>query len=284
MAVNGSEKGVEMAPDPIIVYGAPRSGTTYLEQILNAHPAIFISHETRVFAWLHGALNLTENHLLVANDRDVFVEHLRAVFPQVMRDFYRRLAPGVRYWGDKNPHYADPRVAGSLDLVAELFPGSLFIHIIRDGRDVVSSLLRKDRQGKPWATFEQAHDTWKKHVRLGRAFGQKLPHRYLELRYERLVADDVAVSREILQFLGLDPHPTVEAFCQAQREHRTPFMGPTRNLAKGITASEWSTVLSLEDQARSLELIGKQLVLYDYETQASLARVREQAAAALASR
>jgi len=36
----------ELAPDPIIVYGAPRSGTTYLEQILNAHPAIFISHET----------------------------------------------------------------------------------------------------------------------------------------------------------------------------------------------------------------------------------------------
>jgi hypothetical protein len=52
--------------DPIVVFGAPRSGTTYLEQILNAHPAVFISHETRVFAWLHHALVLTQDHRLLA--------------------------------------------------------------------------------------------------------------------------------------------------------------------------------------------------------------------------
>ena len=128
----------ELAPDPIVVFGAPRSGTTYLEEILNAHPEVFISHETRVFAWLNRSLALTQDHLLVANDREAFVEYLRGVFPHVIRDFYRQRAPDVRYWGDKNPHYTDPRAAGSLNMVAELFPGSLFIHIIRDGRDVVS--------------------------------------------------------------------------------------------------------------------------------------------------
>jgi hypothetical protein len=276
----------ERAPDPIVVFGAPRSGTTYLEQVLNAHPEVFISHETRVFAWLNRALGLTNDHMLVANERDLFVEHLRAVLPQVMRDFYRRLAPDVRYWGDKNPHYADPRVAGSLQLVAELFPRSVFIHLIRDGRDVVASLLRKRLpDGRPWVTFEEAHDVWKKHVRLGRVFGRRIPSdRYLELRYEDLVDDDAAVAATAFRFLGLELHPAVNAFCRAQHERRTPFKEPTRDLGRGIAASEWSTVLGPEEQVRSLELIGKQLVLYGYETQASLARLQEQAAAALAAR
>ena len=49
--------------------------------------------------------------------RPPVVEHLRSVFPDVMRSFYRELAPpGARYWGDKNPHYADPFNHGTLDL------------------------------------------------------------------------------------------------------------------------------------------------------------------------
>jgi hypothetical protein len=92
-----------------------------------------------------------------------------------MRDFYGDLAPDARYWGDKNPHYADPFNRGSLELVAELFPGSRFVHIIRDGRDVVSSLSQKRwREGKPWATFDHALRAWKQHVRLGRGFGEAL--------------------------------------------------------------------------------------------------------------
>jgi hypothetical protein len=276
---------VELEPDPIVVYGAPRSGTTYLEQILNAHREVFISHETRVFAWLFHAMALTHDHRLVANDREPFVEHLRAVFPDVMRDFYRKLAPYARYWGDKNPHYADPLNQGTLEMVAELFPGSRFIHIIRDGRDVVSSLMRKrSDEGAPWVTFEQAHHTWKKHVDLGRSFGQTLPpNRYFELRYEDLVADDLALARELFGFLGLELYPGVEAFCQGQQERRTPFKDPTRDLGMGIAASDWSTLFSLEEQARSLDLIGQPLVRYGYETEDSLAKLRERAAESLAS-
>jgi hypothetical protein len=265
----------ELAPDPIVVFGAPRSGTTYLEKILNSHPAVFISHETRVFAWLHRALALTEDDLLVLSHRDAFVENLRAALPEVIREFYRTLAPGVRFWGDKNPHYADHRVRGCLDTIAELFPGSRFIHIIRDGRDVVTSLRRKR-----WVTFEEAHATWKWGVDLGRKFGHRLPSdRYIELRYEDLVADEIALASEIFEFLGLELHPEVEAFCRAQREERTPFKGPTRDLSKGATVSDWADTFSLEEQARSLELIGQDLVWYGYETQESLARLRARSAA-----
>jgi Sulfotransferase family len=274
----------ELAPDPIIVYGAPRSGTTYLQALLSAHPEVFISDETRLFAWLHHALALTEDDRMVLGHREAFVRHLRERFPQLIRDFYRGLAPDARHWGDKNPHYADPFNDGCLELIEELFPQSMFIHIVRDGRDVVSSLLRKDKDGKPWVTFDQAHFTWSRHIARGSAFGRTLPReRFFELRYEELVADDVAMAGDIFGFLGIELHPAVEAFCRSQREKRTPFKGPTRNLEEGITVSEWSKYFSAEEQARSLELIGSDLVRHGYESEENLARLRERAAAALAS-
>ena len=44
---------------------------------------------------------------------------LRNTLPDVVRSFYRQLGPNTRYWGDKNPHYADPNNRGCLALTAE---------------------------------------------------------------------------------------------------------------------------------------------------------------------
>jgi hypothetical protein len=231
-----------------------------------------------VFAWLYHALEvLPRDERLVSTNRDEFIQHLRGVLPQLIRDFYRTLAPDARYWGDKNPHYADERGnAGCLPMVADVYPGSLFIQIIRDGRDVVSSLVQRPGEGKPLLPFENAHSTWANIVDFGTEFGWKLPpNRYFELRYEDLIASDISVAGEVFAFLGLDLHPAVEAFCRSQQEKRTPFSRPTRNLGEGVDASDWPKVFSSEQQARSLELIGNQLVRYGYETEDSLAELRE---------
>ena len=283
-AMTGSPANFE--PDPIVVYGAPRSGTTYVQRILNVHPDVFISHESRVFAWLHHSLKvLAQDDRLLITYREDFVQHLRAEFPRVIRDFYRKLAPEASQWGDKNPHYADGPNAGCLDLIVEVFPGARFIHIIRDGRDVVSSLVRKrDPNGNPWATFEAAHHTWTSHTDRGAVFGRALPpNQYFEFYYEDLVADDLAVAGELFRFLGLELDPEVEVFCRSEQDERTPFSGPTRDLKEGIAASDWPQLFKLEEQVRSLELLGAHLVRYGYETEASLAQLKERTANALAS-
>ena len=137
----------EQRPDPIIVFGAPRSGTTYLQELLNMHPDVFVSHETRIFAWLHDAVSvLTHEDRCLVTYREQFIDHLRSALPQVIRDFYRSLAADAIYWGDKNPHYADWNNDGCLELIADLFPNARFIDLIRDGRHVVSSLLDADRR------------------------------------------------------------------------------------------------------------------------------------------
>jgi Sulfotransferase family len=222
---------------------------------------------------------------MLVTHREAFMQHLRTEIPKVIRDFYRTLAPGASQWGDKNPHYADGPNAGCLDLIAELFPGARFIHIIRDGRDVVSSLVRKrDPEGNPWASFEAAHVTWTSHTDRGAVFGRALPpNQYFEFYYEDLVTDDLAVAGELFRFLGLELDAEVEAFCRSERNERTPFSGPTRNLEDGIASSDWPQLFNLEEQARSLELVGAHLVRYGYETEASLAQLKERTARALAS-
>jgi hypothetical protein len=269
----------DLTADPIIVYGAPRSGTTYLQQILNAHPEVFISDETRVFAWLFQAAEMLPlDERLVVTNRDQFMDELRAVLPGSIRDFYRSLAPNARYWGDKNPHYADLNNGLCLETVAYLYPGSRFIHIIRDGRDVAASILRKTHPtGERWMPkFRGAHYTWMSIVDRGSAFGRWVdPNRCLELRYESLVADDLSVSEEIFEFLGIDFHQDVVSFLKGQLEERTPFKGPTRDLSQGVTTSDWADLFSADEQAESLDLLGGRLVRLGYETDASLARLRE---------
>ncbi len=264
------------ATDPIIVYGAPRSGTTYLNAILNEHPEIFITHETRIFVWAHRSMGeLLESDQVFLSRRSVFRDHLVDRYPELIRSFYSRLRPQTVFWGDKNPHYASPENEGCLDTIDLLFPGSRFVHIVRDGRDVAASLIRKRKpDGAAWTDFEGAHNVWVKHVDNGTAFGRELStDRYHELRYEDLIADDVTVAKGVFDFLGIDMTDGVVEFCERQRDERTPLSGPTRAL-DDASRSDWSTLLSPRERRRSLDLLGDHLVKYGYETAESLAALR----------
>lgn len=255
----------DMTPDPIIVFGAPRSGTTYLNAILNAHPDVFVTHETRVFAWLHRVLRVVTGQPQMLNTHKAeYVEHLERTLPEVVRSFYRELRPNLKHWGDKNPHYASPVNEGCLDTIVDLFPGTRFLHIIRDGRDVVTSLIRKKNpKGESWTTFEQAHEIWLEHVANGQAFVAAHTDACLELRYEDLIGDDVGHARRVFGFLGIPFAASVAEFCEEQARERTPLSGPTRDLTDA-GRSEWSEVLDEAQRAESMKLIGDRLRALGY--------------------
>lgn len=258
---------------PIIIYGAARSGTTYLVQILNKHPEVYVSDETRIFAWAHDAFRrLTGDERTSYRLRDELVDYLHRTLPGYIRDFYRQLAPEARWWGDKNPHYAHPHNLGCLETIRELYPDAKFLHIIRDGRDVVTSGLRG-----VWTEFESVHQMWTSHLDIGCDFGRALPpDQYFELRYEELIADDPAMARRIFDFLGIDLHPAVERFCRNQQERRTPFCTPSRDIRADVTRSDWADHLTPEQRLRSLEMLGEHLVRYGYQTREGLDRAYRQ--------
>jgi hypothetical protein len=261
-----------IASDPIVLFGAPRSGTTFLNELLNSHPEVHITHEMRLFAWAHQSLVVSpKTSRFLVTYREEFAEHATQHFAGLIRNFYSAKWPHVRYWGDKNPHYADVWNRGCLDTVRRIFPGAKFIHIIRDGRDVVASLVRREHaDGAPWADIETAAWAWHDHVTIGSAFGRKVgPESYYEIRYEDLVADGLRSARDICGFLGIPLDPAVEQFCLAEQATRSAFSSPTRDLSVGDAArSEWNQAVSEEDRVLAMHIIEPKLIELGYVTTA----------------
>lgn len=271
-----------LARDPFVVFGAPRSGTTYLQSLIDADPRIVLTNETRIFTWLHRSLReAAESDKAVARRKQEVLAHLRVELARTVRDFYADLAPEATWWGDKNPFYGTDE--GVLDTVDELFPDARYVHLVRDGRDVVTSLHRRRRpDGQRWSTFDAGHTLWLRSLTVAGAFGARVGERYLELRYEDLIADDVGWTTRVFEHLGVEVSPAVRAYAAQQQAERTPLSTPTRELddaARSAWEEEWSPTQRL----RSLDLLGDALVGRGYETRDSLevlrARTRREAAA-----
>ena len=112
-------------------------------------------------------------------DRDWWVARIAGFYEGFQAEFLART--GKARWAEKDPTYTL-----ILDLIDELFPDAQYIHLLRDGHDVVACF--RDRWGYRSAA-RAARGEWARYVRAARAFGARLPaERFLELRYEQLVA------------------------------------------------------------------------------------------------
>jgi len=113
-----------------------------------------------------------------------------------LRVFYQLYAErfGKQRWGDKTPTYL-----AQMRLITELLPEACFIHVIRDGRDVLLSV--KGLWFGPGSVSEAA-EAWVNRIRSARAEAVDLPN-YMEIRYEDLVLDSEKTLRTICVFVDL---------------------------------------------------------------------------------
>ena len=122
--------------DPIIIIGAPRSGTKMLRELLKLHPEISgaLHEEERV--WSYGNRDKTSQPLFLSDLTPKIKKHIR--------EHYRK-----KEEEDFGKWIVAKNVANSLrvEFVHEIFPKSPFIHIVRDGRDCVPSAI--ERWNKP---------------------------------------------------------------------------------------------------------------------------------------
>jgi hypothetical protein len=145
-------------------------------------------------------------------------ERLATFYGGAMADYATRR--GKQRWADK-----DPSNTLLLPFVDRLFPDAQYIHLLRDGHDVVAS--HRDRWGYR-SGARAARGAWKRYVEAARAFGASLPPgRFHELRYERLVEDPEAELRTLVDFLGEDWDPAMLAFDQAEHDGTERYQGFT---------------------------------------------------------
>jgi hypothetical protein len=199
------------------VVGSARSGTTLLRLMLNAHSEISVPPESRFVVELYRQGKTSVDEFLSSLARhpryqawELDIDAVRAQINRETTPSYRELVEAAyrayaaqrnkSSWGDKTPRYVL-----DIDLLSRLFSDAGFVHVVRDGRNVALSYADMPFGPK---TVARAADRWKSRVRAGRDGGRSLsPARYMELYYERLVAEPEQELRKLCAFLGVSFEP-----------------------------------------------------------------------------
>ncbi len=197
----------------VFVCGMWRSGTTLLERMLGAHPALTPGGEITYFtARLDGEAALLQRAALVADERAL--EALGRGYLELLEKRF----PGASRVIDKRPDNWR-----HLGLLHGLFPEARFIVMQRDPLDTCLSIfLQQFGDELRYATDlgDIAHYLRGYQELLGH-WKVLFPHRILEVQYERLVAQPEPVLQEACAFLGLPWDPVMLDFSKRNDRVRT---------------------------------------------------------------
>jgi len=148
--------------DPIVIFAAPRSGTTLLLSILDAYPNIYSIPEQT-----YGLARWKEKNGKVYPDR----------IDRIYRELLKRKIPETKTrWCEKTPRHIK-----HIKSILEYMPNVKAIHIVRDGRDVVTSKHPKHRPDEYWTSINR----WVTDVGIGLEYANS--PQVLTVRYEDLI-------------------------------------------------------------------------------------------------
>jgi hypothetical protein len=275
---------------PIFIVGANRSGTTLLRLILNAHSHLAIPEEVVYFGsslagvpierWRNPGLSEEAYTSFVMQfldnvceplgeiDREELLEQILVGRPDFRRPYQCVLEAwanrqGKARWGEKTP--------GNLfyvDIIHDMFPDARFIHLVRDPRAGVSSMLGTDffPDDVVFNALGRA-----KFMTEGRdLLDQSVPaaQRFL-LRYEDVVEAPESTVRTLCDFLGEAFEPAMMAFHEdagkyMKREAATDFNAAATRPVTAARRDTWRQKLPASDIAKIQAVCRKPMAEYGY--------------------
>lgn len=197
----------------VFIVGSPRSGTTWLQRLLAAHPQVRTGQESYLFSnyigpqfrkWKYqrNPIRTRRVGLGCFMDEEEFYRYLKYNLNFLLEKIIGETPKGSIFV-EKTPAHAK-----WVTEIAELLPEAKFIHIIRDPRDVVCSLLAasKSSWAKHWAPSDAlgAIRVWRAHVEAAeRSFAALSPRKVYRIRYEQLQASTPEELSRLFEFLNL---------------------------------------------------------------------------------
>ena len=262
------------------VGGAPRSGTTWLQQILDAHPEVSCRGEG-----LFSQHFATPLERVVADRRKILEEKNSTLFRHtggyplpadgetdmltgtaILLGFRQQVTDKpCRAVGEKTPEnvFVFPRLK-------RLFPAAKFVGIARDPRDVLTSAWHyfhqatagADEAGAKLAFVRSALPSLGEGARRMIALDREFPDDTVTVTYEALLRAPAQVATQVFRFLGVSDRPEVVAACL----ERTEFTRQTGGRPKGVAengafhrrgvAGDWRTTITPELNALILQELG----------------------------
>lgn len=193
--------------DPVFIGGCERSGTTLLRVLLDTHPNIHCGPEAKIVAktipsWIHQR-NVNTNVLrdyYHFTDSTIDVLYRNIILTAISRGHTLK----TTWIAEKSPQNVF-----YYEHIRTLFPDSLIVNVIRDGRDVVASLLEmdwNDSRGKRLdftVDITAACRRWLTAINAASTFSRgRHASPYLQIRYEDLVTRPQTTLTPLLDLLG----------------------------------------------------------------------------------
>ncbi|GAA6095426.1 protein-tyrosine sulfotransferase 2 [Tachysurus ichikawai] len=188
----------------VFVGGVPRSGTTLMRAMLDAHPDIRCGEETRVIPRIlsarHGWRRSAEVRLAL-NEEGITQEMLDSATAAFLLEVIARHGEPAPLLCNK-----DPFTLKSSIYLSKLFPNSKFLLMVRDGRASVHSMISRQVTiaGFNLSSYRDCLNKWSQAIEV-MLFQCTLvgSTRCLTIRYENLVLQPRTTMERVLEFLNV---------------------------------------------------------------------------------
>ena len=275
--------------DLFFIVGMHRSGTTWLQRLLNRHDRVSCRGEAHfidiLFTNLQKAFKVFNKEVrhqggTVAHLKEFggHVESLEYDTPEIQLMLYYGIYLMLIKWVDSDKI----KVVGEktpdnvlwMNLLATIFPDAKFLHVIRDGRDSAVSgwffnLSEVDENKALVDTIETYVDRymkqWSSAMQFARTIGNQNKERYMEIRYEDLSSDPEGTLTKACRFLGVNTSRQIIDECvskesfEALSDGRTPGQEDRTSFFRKGLNGEWREHFDIEMAKRAWRVAGEQL-------------------------
>ncbi|MGP8033569.1 MAG: sulfotransferase [Steroidobacteraceae bacterium] len=223
---------------PIFIVGLPRSGSTLVEQILASHSQVEATME------LPNVLNVVYEFEDMAARRDGYPETIGTAgagrLTGLGRRYLEQVAPLLQLG---RPRFTDklPNNFSHLGLIHLMLPHATVIDVRRHPLDACFSAFKQYfAQGQTFSyDLEDLGRYYRCYLGLMDHWGEVLPGKVLQVRYEELVRAPEAGIRRLLAHCGLDFEPECLAFHETRRAVRTASAEQVRQPIYTSAVGHW---------------------------------------------